>query len=119
MPSRIPRPCSVYPCADVAQVKGKCRRHAAEADAARNLGRARSLAVYRSARWRRLRRRILLERPWCEEPSERCHEPATDVDHITPIEDGGDPWDEENLRPLCHRHHSRKTRTIDQPRRRR
>lgn len=97
-------------------MKGKCAGHAREAEATRNVGRARSLAVYRSARWRRLRKRILRERPWCEEP-ERCHEAATDVDHIIPIEDGGDPWDEANLRPLCHPHHSRKTATVDRARR--
>lgn len=96
-------------------MKGKCPLHAAEADAARNAGRARSLAVYRSARWRRLRARILRERPWCEHPG--CREPATDVDHITPIEDGGDPWDEDNLQPLCHPHHSEKTATVDRARR--
>ncbi len=108
MADRIPRPCSVWPCAGEAEVKGKCTRHAAEADAARNERRARSLAVYRSARWKRLRARILRERPWCEHPG--CREAATDVDHITPIEDDGDPWDEDNLQPLCHRHHSVKTR---------
>lgn len=117
MPDRIPRPCSVYPCPYAATVKGKCPDHAREADAERNLGRARSLAVYRSARWRRLRRRVLLARPWCEDPA-GCHEPATDVDHVVPIEDNGDPWDEDNLRPLCHAHHSRKTATVDRARRR-
>lgn len=35
--------------------------------------------------------------------------PATDVDHITRIEEGGDPWDETNLQGLCHSHHSQKT----------
>jgi 5-methylcytosine-specific restriction protein A len=97
-------------------VKGKCARHASEAEAKRNTRRARSLAVYRSARWRRLRARVLRERPWCEDEA-GCREAATDVDHIIAIEDGGDPWDEDNLRPLCHPHHSRKTRTIDQARR--
>ena len=113
---KIPRSCSVWPCPHPGTVRGKCPRHAAEADAERNVDRARSLAVYRSGRWKKLRRRVLLDRPWCEDPA-GCHEPATDVDHVTPIEEGGDPWDEGNLRPLCHSHHSRKTRTIDQPKR--
>lgn len=113
---RIPRSCSVYPCAGEAEVKGKCRRHAAEAEAERNRGRARELSVYRSARWRRLRRRILTERPWCAWP--RCHEAATDVDHIITIAERPDlAWDEDNLQPLCHRHHSHKTATIDRRRR--
>lgn len=108
MGERNARPCSVWPCADVARVKGKCTRHAAEADAGRNTRRARSLAVYRSARWRRLRARVLRDRPWCEHPG--CRLAATDVDHIIRIEDGGNPWDENNLQPLCHAHHSAKTR---------
>lgn len=29
-----------------------------------------------------------------------------DVHHRTPIEDGGDAFDEENLRTLCNRHHA-------------
>lgn len=111
MPSRIPRPCSVYPCGDLGTVRGKCPRHASEAarayDAERNPRRARSLAVYRSRAWRRLRLRILRERPWCEAPG--CDAEAKHVDHVVPIEDGGDPWDEANLQPLCHPCHSRKT----------
>lgn len=74
--------------------------------------------MYRSARWRRLRRLVLLDRPWCEDES-GCHQAAKHVDHIVPIEEGGDPWDETNLRPLCHPHHSRKTATVDRARRRR
>jgi 5-methylcytosine-specific restriction endonuclease McrA len=35
--------------------------------------------------------------------------PATDVDHRTRIEEGGEPWDETNLQGLCHPHHSQKT----------
>lgn len=108
MPDRIRRACSVWPCAELATVKGKCPAHAREADADRNERRARSLAVYRSARWRRTRRRVLRDEPWCRWPG--CQAAATDVDHIVRIEDGGDPWDDDNLQPLCHRHHSRKTR---------
>ena len=35
--------------------------------------------------------------------------PATQVDHIKPIADGGEPWDLENLRSLCASCHSKKT----------
>jgi 5-methylcytosine-specific restriction endonuclease McrA len=116
-PSRIARPCSVYPCPEPATVKGKCAAHARQADTARNATRSGSLSVYRSTRWRRLRARLLRDRPWCEDPA-GCREAATDVDHVVPIAAGGDPWDEGNLRPLCHRHHSRKTATIDRRRER-
>lgn len=112
---KIPRSCSVWPCPHPGTVRGKCPGHAAEADAARNVDRARSLAVYRSGRWKKLRRVVLRDRPWCEWPG--CHEAAKHVDHVIAIEDGGDPWDEDNLRPLCHPHHSRKTATVDRAKR--
>ncbi|WP_366141808.1 HNH endonuclease signature motif containing protein, partial [Propionivibrio sp.] len=38
--------------------------------------------------------------------------PATDVDHIVPIRRGGTNK-HENLQPLCHACHSRKTATQD------
>lgn len=59
-------------------------------------------------RWRKLRKRFLATHPFCcmcEE--EGVHdEPATRVDHKVPHQ--GDPtlmWDEDNLQPLCRRHH--------------
>lgn len=33
-----------------------------------------------------------------------------ELDHITPVEKGGDPWDPENLQTLCRSHHIDKTR---------
>ena len=36
--------------------------------------------------------------------------PAVDVDHILPLADGGEPYDFDNLRSLCHACHSRVTR---------
>jgi 5-methylcytosine-specific restriction protein A len=37
-----------------------------------------------------------------------CGAPATEVDHVVPIESGGTHHDS-NLRSLCKRHHSAKT----------
>lgn len=107
MPTKPPRTCSHPRCPHPAQPGGQCTQHRATTDAERNRRRALSLAVYRSARWRNLRRQHLDQHPWCTTP--HCHQPATDVDHITRIEDGGDPWDEDNLQSLCHPHHSEKT----------
>ncbi len=61
--------------------------------------------IYHSAQWRRLRLRILVANPFCAV----CGRPASEVDHKQAIEDGGDPWDEGNLQPLCPRCHSAKT----------
>ena len=35
---------------------------------------------------------------------------ATDVDHIVPINQGGDPFTRSNLQPLCQHHHGLKTK---------
>lgn len=72
-----------------------------------------------SARWQRVRARIL------DRDGHRCTyglydeddlrgiprggcraRHGLDVHHRTPIEDGGDPYDDANLRSLCSRHHS-------------
>lgn len=63
---------------------------------------------YSSTAWRNFRLVILRENPICMHPD--CSEPATDVDHITPIADGGEKFDRKNCQALCHSHHSQKTR---------
>ena len=60
--------------------------------------------LYRTARWQRLRRAILHYTPNCP-----CGNPATDIDHITPLENEGPPYDRANLQALCHSCHSAKT----------
>src|SRR5690349_15155628 len=72
---------------------------------------------YNTARWKRLRKQKLREQPLCEECFEQTPRkfiPATDVDHVKAITDGGEVWDLANLRSLCHACHSRKTRYIEQ-----
>ena len=65
-----------------------------------------------SAAWARLRAQVLAEEPLCR----HCAAlglvvPATDVDHIRNGEgDYSDDNRRENLQPLCHECHSRKTR---------
>lgn len=108
MPARPRRRCTGDPtCPNPAELGGKCSEHARAADASRNRRRATSLAVYRSKRWRRLRRQVLHEQPYCARPG--CDAPSTDVDHVVRIEDGGDKWARSNLEGLCHPHHSEKT----------
>lgn len=108
-PARPRRRCTGSPtCPNPAEAGGKCRDHARAADAERNLRRMTSLEVYRSARWRRLRRRKLLEAPYCEEPG--CGRVATDVDHVERVEVRPDlAFEILNLQSLCHPHHSSKT----------
>ena len=62
--------------------------------------------LYRTARWRRMRREFLNENPRCA----MCGGAAKVVDHIIPHR--GDEalfWDEGNWQPLCMSCHSAKT----------
>jgi 5-methylcytosine-specific restriction protein A len=62
--------------------------------------------VYDRRRWRVLRRKKLSSAPICEECNDAL---ATDVDHVVPIEDGGDPWAMSNLSSTCKPCHSKIT----------
>ena len=66
---------------------------------------------YDCLRWRNLRNRILSEKPLCKHCEDKgITEIATQVDHIIPISEGGNPTSMDNLQPLCATCHSRKTR---------
>ncbi len=59
------------------------------------------------AHWRyRLQPAYLRAHPMCS--ASGCTQPATCVDHVRPLADGGTN-DDENLQSLCHSCHSRKT----------
>ena len=103
MPPRTPRPCprpgcpNLRPCPDHTRPDNRTDR-------------TQSRTVYNSTQWKNLRRQILELNPDCNGyPEGICHNGATEVDHVLPVEDGGDPFDETNLQPLCKRCHSRKT----------
>ena len=68
------------------------------------------------SRWRKARKRFLAAHPLCVEcMKEGRYVKATDVDHIVPHRGNQQIfWDESNWQPLCHRHHSMKTRREDQ-----
>lgn len=66
---------------------------------------------YNTTAWRKLRAHVLRQAPLCRLCAGRgLAVPAVDVDHITPVADGGAPFDQNNLQALCHSCHSRKTR---------
>lgn len=87
-------------CPNPAVRNSRCPRHAKE----RNKETHPNRAFYNTARWRRTARRVLFEQPLCP-----CGEIAVDVDHIKPIEAGGDRWARDNLRGLCKSCHGQKT----------
>lgn len=69
--------------------------------------------LYKSRRWREVRAGYLRDNPFCVECKKEdkpLHQSvATVVDHITPINQGGDPWRRSNLQALCSRHHNIKS----------
>ena len=56
-------------------------------------------------RWEKVRSLHLANEPLCR----MCSRPADLVDHITPIRDGGERLDDDNLQSLCRRCHDAKT----------
>ncbi len=61
---------------------------------------------YQSPQWRKLRALQLEQQPLCED----CKTiPARVADHITPINQGGEPLSIDNLQSLCHTCHNRKS----------
>lgn len=65
--------------------------------------------IYNLKTWKYVRLSKLSAAPYCE----HCGAPATQVDHITPVESGGHPFDQDNLQSLCQSCHSAKTAAED------
>lgn len=63
--------------------------------------------IYKTKRWQIARQQALRAHPYCE--ADWCTQPATDVDHITPLAEFGEAYNPRNLQSLCHAHHSQKT----------
>lgn len=68
-------------------------------------------AIRNTREWRdRVRPKQLTKYPECAHcNSKGILRLATEVDHITPLEVGGKPFDEDNLQSLCKRCHGAKT----------
>ena len=65
--------------------------------------------IYNTARWQKLRNYKKKRNPLCEECLRQGRlTPATLVDHIIPIEEGGPAFDLENLQSLCSACHNKK-----------
>jgi 5-methylcytosine-specific restriction endonuclease McrA len=97
------RPCLEPRCPEYATYRGRCQRHAKQRDKAINRAGAK---IYSRKKWQLTRRKQLANEPLCR----ACGQIATAVDHIVPLEQGGDPWSSDNLQSLCLHHHSVKTR---------
>jgi len=123
MPNRAPRPCRHPHCPAVTTAsRPYCPKHLPqyEAERAEAIRRKRRREWDRKTdskrpsahrrgygrRWDRLAKMVLAREPICRWKG--CFEEATEVDHIVPRAEGGTD-DDENLQPLCKRHHSMKT----------
>jgi len=65
---------------------------------------------YRSPMWRQVRREVLQRQPCCMYClKEGMSVEATVVDHIVPVKQGADFFDQQNLQGLCRSHHQQKS----------
>lgn len=65
---------------------------------------------YNTTTWRRIRKQFIEAHPickWCDEENKTTQ--AEVVDHITPIKQGGDMTNINNLQSLCTRCHAQKS----------
>lgn len=66
--------------------------------------------IYGTQQWRKLSLHVRNKEPLCRMCKKHgIREPATKVDHIIPINHGGEPYDESNLQPLCLKCHQQKS----------
>lgn len=66
--------------------------------------------IYDSPRWRKLRPLVLEDEPFCKFCLEEKKIGNSEiVDHIIPIEMGGEIWDRKNLQGICTSHHNTKS----------
>lgn len=71
---------------------------------------AKNAAFYHSVEWKRVRNLQLMQHPICQECERQGKvTPATVVDHIKPINEGGERLDQRNLQSLCETCHNKKS----------
>lgn len=113
MPTAVLTPCTTPGCPSLL-MRGagpRCGSHRRERERRREAWRSDRDRFYDTQRWRRFRRWFLARHPLCEMDckTQGRATAATDVDHITPLAQGGAPLDEANCRAGCHSCHSRRT----------
>ena len=65
---------------------------------------------YKTYKWQKHRKLFLQTNSLCVECLKKGRViPAKVVDHITPINQGGDPWIYDNLQPMCSSCHNKKS----------
>ena len=112
MATQPPTRCTEPGCPRTSTRRGRCDEHAR---APRPSAHTRALlSDPRTVRaWRAARGAVLARTPLCA----RCGAPATEVDHVVPVADGGALLDPDNLQPLCAGCHRVKTALDERARR--
>jgi 5-methylcytosine-specific restriction enzyme A len=117
MPIAPPKPCNRMGCAALVRSPDRyCETHRLDRQrqqtAARRADpiRRERMDFYSSSAWRRCRASYLGTNPLCTAcKGEGRLTPATVVDHVVEIKQGGDRFDPANLQGLCASCHARKT----------
>lgn len=116
MPKRAKKPCAYPGCSKLVSGQTYCEKHFKEVEKKRQklydrYQRNKKIArFYSNARWQKLRDRKLKHDPLCEHCLPDVVTPATEVDHIIPVEvDWSRRLDWNNLQSLCHSCHMKKT----------
>lgn len=101
MPIRL---CSIAGCNGSAIKGGRCVVHTRQAV------QARGPRIYDLKRWKRAREHKLRQQWECELHHPGCLIIASEVHHRRALQDGGDPYAQENLTSSCKPCHSHETR---------
>lgn len=108
MPYQPKAPCRTPRCRGRATRRGLCENCSREDERTRGSAATRGYDAY----WRKRRLEFIASHPTCDE----CPEPTAEPDHIVPVREArAQGWTEtrihadENLRPKCKTHHSRRT----------
>ena len=111
MPTKPKKPCSYPGCPNLTTGK-YCEEHKKKIDQEYNKYQRDDFtkSFYSSQAWKTTRKKHLELEPYCVE----CYKEgkivkATIVDHIVPIKQGGDKYDQSNLQSLCWSCHSKKS----------
>jgi 5-methylcytosine-specific restriction protein A len=87
--------------------KAKCHTHMREYERERSTRRREATkGIFKRKRWQATRRAVLARDPLCKVCDQQLSE---EVDHITPLSQGGDPWALDNLQGICGPCHWAKT----------
>lgn len=93
MPTAPPRPCNLYGCPKVAARDGYCEDHWKPRWTRYKSG----SKIHDKGIWKKVRKAFLRRHPLCED----CCAAATVAHHIIPVDDGGEPFNSDNLKALC------------------